>query len=998
MTPPPKQAHSIQFRLFVLGSFRLEFPAARIPRQNNPQTISLSTRKIESLLAYLALHPEPHTRERMAALIWGDATDEQARNSLRNALSALRKQLQNDLLLVDRETVQLSPRFPLWVDAVEFKKQADALLTSPSPVLGGVDLSLYRGELLADYYDEWILPEREDYRLLYLETLLRLAQTARSQSEYPRAIEYAHKILQSDPANERAYQHLMFAQLASGNRAAALQEYEECRRALETELAVEPMPETTALYQWIRETKPEGRPLEPKLTNLPIPVSSFIGRKRESSEVKTLLSNHRLVTLTGAGGSGKTRLAVQVATDLVDQYHDGVWWIELAPLMDESLVPNVIAKALGVQEANNQAMGNSLINWIGARQMLIILDNCEHLIAACARLAEKLLHACPNLVILATSREGLAIAGEVTWLVPLLSVPETQDWLKLFQDYEAIRLFTERAKAAKSDFELTEQNALAVAQICRRLDGIPLAIELAAARVRVLTVEEIAARLGDRFNLLTTGSRSALPRQQTLRALIDWSHDLLSREEKVLFRRLAVFHGGRTLEAVEQVCSGDGISKVQILDLLGRLIDKSLLLTEKQNGVTVYRILDTIRHYAQEELVKSGEAERIRDLHATYFLKLAEKAEPELQGADQTNWLNRLEAERNNLRTALDWTLTGVPRTDGAGRDRMTGLKLAGALYWFWVIRGPLSEGKRWLESALSASPPESRDAARAKALSGLGEIAWNQSDMPTARRSYGEALEIWRELKNSWWIAFGILCNGYVELNEGHQPEALELISQSVTLAREIGDKSLLARGLRGLGNALMQTDTAGARQALQESVALSRQIGDKLRLAYTLDALGKIAEAQQDPASAVALCGESVALLRQISDRVNFAGPLHSLGQALLAQGEQQRAKELFTEGLKLAHQANDRLLVALNLMGFAGIALSRGRSKRAARLLAAGEALLSNIPASVWQRYNVNYQRHLKSVRDDLDANTFNAAWAGGQSLTESEAIYLAMSDED
>jgi predicted ATPase len=367
----------------------------------------------------------------------------------------------------------------------------------------------------------------------------------------------------------------MFAHLASGNRTAALKQYEECRRALETELAVAPMQETTALYEWIRQAAPEGKPLEPKLTNLPIPVSSFIGRKGETAEIKQVLASHRLVTLTGAGGSGKTRLAIQVATDLVDKYRDGVWWVELAPLMDESSVPHVVARTLGVREAATQPLDDTIAEYISARQMLLILDNCEHLVAGCARLVDVLLQRCPNLTILATSREGLGIAGEVTWLVPLLSLPDTQDVVRLFQDYEAIRLFTERARAAKSDFELTEGNALAVAQICRRLDGIPLAIELAAARVKVLGVEEIAGRLDDRFNLLTTGSRSALPRQQTLRALIDWSHDLLSVEEKVLFRRLAVFHGGRTLEAVEEVCGSEAIEREQVLDVMARLIDKS---------------------------------------------------------------------------------------------------------------------------------------------------------------------------------------------------------------------------------------------------------------------------------------------------------------------------------------------------------------------------------------------------------------------------------------
>jgi len=987
-----------QFRLYALGSFRLESFAAGAHRQDKAQPVALPTRKIESLLAYLALHPEPHAREKLAALIWGDSTDEQARNSLRNALSVLRKLLEDDLLIVDRETVQLSPRFPLWADAVEFKKQADAFLASPTPALDEIELLLYRADLLADFYDEWILSEREQYRLLYLEVLSRLTQVARAQSEYPRAIEYAQRILQNDVANERAHQHLMFAHLASGNRAAALKQYEDCRRALETELAVEPTPETTALYHWIRQAAPEGKSLESKLTNLPIPVSSFIGRKREMAEVKQLLSDHRLVTLTGAGGSGKTRLAVHVTTDLVDKFQDGVWWVELAPLIDELSVPLVVAKALGVREVANQSLGDTLAAWIGARQMLLVLDNCEHVVGSCAHLAEKLLHACPHLAILATSREGLGIAGEVTWLVPLLSLPEAQDWLRLFQDYEAIRLFVDRARAAKSDFQLTEQNALAVAEICRRLDGIPLAIELAAARVKVLPAEEIAARLDDRFNLLTTGSRTALPRQQTLRALIDWSYDLLSPEEKTLFRRLAVFHGGRTLEAVEEVCSADGIQKGQVLDLLGRLVDKSLLLTEERSGVTVYRMLDTIRHYAHEKLDESGEVGRIRDHHASYFIKLAERAEPELQGPGQSVWLNRLESERHNLRAALDWSLTDAPRADGSWHDRAVGLRLAGALYWFWVIRGPLSEGRRWLEMALAKNPVERRDAARAKALSGLGEIAWDQNDMPTARRAYEESLEIWREVKDSWWITFSILCLGYVELNEDHMARARELIEQSVTLARGIGEKSLLARTLRGLGNALMQSDMGKARSVLEESVALSRQVGDKLRLGYTLDALGKIALAEQDHARAVALCSEGVDLLREVSDRVNLAGPIHSLGEALLEQGDHEKARELFTEGLVLAHQVNDRLLVALNLMGFAGVAMILGRSKRAARLLAAGEALLADVPPSVWHRYHVNYERHLETLRGQLDANTFDAAWVEGHALAEEEAIHLALSNED
>ncbi|MCL4395010.1 MAG: hypothetical protein M1482_09455, partial [Chloroflexi bacterium] len=553
-------------------------------------------------------------------------------------------------------------------------------------------------------------------------------------------------------------------------------------------------------------------------------------------------------------------------------------------------------------------------------------------------------------------------------------------------------------RAANPAFALTEQNALAVAQICRSLDGIPLAIELAAARIKAFSAEEIAARLDDRFPFLTTGSRLALPRQQTLRALIDWSHDLLSGEEKMLFRRLAVFNGGLTLEAIEVVCSGDGIRKEQVLDVLARLIDQSLLFSEERDHATVYRLLDTIHQYAGAKLSESGELGTLHDRHLRYFIAQAEAAEPNLAGPAQGLWLDRLESQRHNLRAALDWTLSLQPREDGVERDRAAGLSLAGALYWYWVIRGPLSEGRRWLETALALNPAERRDAARAKALAGLGEIAWDQTDIPNARASYGESLEIWRELKNDWWTAFGLLCMAYVLLYEDHISESKQTFDQAVALARANGNKSLLGRALRGLGNALMRSDMAAAARVLEESAALFRQVGDKLRLAYVLDALGGVALFDQEYRRAVTLCEESVDLLKQIADRVNLAGPVHSLGQAVLGCGDDRRAQDLFVEGLVLAQQANDRLLVALNVMGMGAVALVRGRAKRAARLLSAGEALLSDLPTSVWRRYHVNFERQVDAVRGQLDAVTFEAAWREGRSTTLELAVHFAMSDED
>jgi DNA-binding SARP family transcriptional activator len=391
--------------LRLLGSFRLE---------SETGLLRLPTHKVEALLAYLVLYPQPHSREKLAALLWGDFTDAQARNSLRTALRTLRRQLGDELLLADRETVQLNPNFPLWVDVREFESAAprgegeegaSSLVTElgsgqskePAPSVARGHLSLYKGDLLADYYDDWILRERERYRDLYLDTLLRLAQSARAAGDYLPAIEYAHDVLATDPTNESAYQQLMFCYLASGNRHAALKHYEECKRVLRQELDTDPAPETTALYHEIKQSASEQQASAARLTNVPLPLTSFVGRQREIGEIKGILARQRLVTLTGAGGSGKTRLAIQVATDLLNDFKDGVWWIELVSLTDPALLPHAVSKVLGVREVPNQPLIETLANHLRAMQLLFVLDNCEHLIDACARLVEALLSDCPDL-------------------------------------------------------------------------------------------------------------------------------------------------------------------------------------------------------------------------------------------------------------------------------------------------------------------------------------------------------------------------------------------------------------------------------------------------------------------------------------------------------------------------------------------------------------------------------------------------------------------------
>ncbi len=674
----PRRSVPSSLRVYLFGQFRIE---------GGSGPIHLPTRKIEALLAYLILHPKPHGREKLAGLFWGEVTDKQARHSLRNALLILRKALAAEILLTDSEIAQLNPRYPLWVDACAFEQK---IRTNPRSAI-----ELYQGDLLCDFYDDWIAPLRERHRQLYHDTLLALAQQARAQSQYARAIELVQQVLASEPANERAYQQNVFCYAAMGNRTAALQEYEKCKRALQEELGVEPSRETQALYHWLLQAPTASR--EVPITNLPIPLSSFVGREREIAQVGQLLTRSRLVTLMGAGGSGKTRLAIQVATSLMGAFREGVRWVDLSSLTDEGLISHSVAQALGVRELTGEPLLETLSSYLYPREVLLVLDNCEHLVNACAQLAVSLLSAAPRVKILATSREALHISGESAWHLPTLSVPEAGPLPPVaeLEQYEAIRLWTERAGAVKSDFALTPRNARAVAQICQRLDGIPLAIELAAARIKVLSAEQIAAHLDDRFHLLTDGSRTALPRHQTLRALIDWDYGLLSDKERTLLRRLSVFAGGWGLEAAESVASDESetVARSEILDLLGRLVDKSLVEAEERVGEARYRMLETLRQYAYEKLGQAGETRLFASRHLVYLADLAEKADSKMRGGEQLAWFDRVETEHDNVRAALAWAHEHDPRA---------GLKLSSSLGRFWLLRGHLSEGSDWTHRLLS--------------------------------------------------------------------------------------------------------------------------------------------------------------------------------------------------------------------------------------------------------------------------------------------------------
>jgi predicted ATPase/DNA-binding CsgD family transcriptional regulator len=602
-----------------------------------------------------------------------------------------------------------------------------------------------------------------------------------------------------------------------------------------------------------------------------------------------------------------------------------------------------------VPDHPGRSLKESLIHYLRARSILLLFDNCEHLVPACAALAEALLQECPTLRILATSREGLRIAGELTYLVPPLSLPDA-DRLPPLEDlmhYEAVRLFAERAAFNQPGFGLTDRNASTVVQVCRRLDGMPLAIELAAARVRVLSAEQIAARLDDRFRLLAGGSRTALPRQQTLRAAMDWSYDLLTERERALLRRLSIFAGGWTLEAAEAICPGNGIETADILDLLASLADKSLVLVETRTGEARYRLLETIRQYSRDKLDESGDTVTVQDRHLEWYLGLAERADAELRGPRQEAWLERLEAEHDNLRVALEWSGAKAQGTDAE-------LRLAGALRWFWFIRGYWSEGRRRLEAALRRRD-EAPSVALARALQGAGRLARFQGHYDRARALSEEGLAVSRRLGDGESRVWFLISLGAVELHQGDFARAAALFEESLSLARTLGDRGLISTALTDLGVvARIQGDFVRAEALLAESLALSREVEDKWRVALSL----------------------------------------HSLGMVAFRRDDYDRAAGLFAESLVLASQVRDRWIANDCLDGLAAVACAGGHYEYAARMLGTADALREMLGYRPLADEQSDHDQCVATTRVGLGDAAFAASQTAGRTMTFEQVIADAL----
>jgi non-specific serine/threonine protein kinase len=740
---------------------------------------------------------------------------------------------------------------------------------------------------------------------------------------------------------------------------------------------------------------------DPRRDNLPAPLSVFIGREREIAEVKQKLSANRLLTLTGPGGSGKTRLALRVAGELLAEFAEGVWLTEFAPLADPALVSQAVASALGVPEQPGRALVDTLADHLRPRPILLVFDNCEHLVAACAQLAQTLLQAGPDLHILATSREPLGVTGEAIWVVPPLSLPDPRPWrdpasgqsaLPTYQRSEAVRLFVARAVSASPSFSLTMENGAWVADVCRRLDGMPLAIELAAARVRALSIQQIAERLDDRFYLLTGGSRTAPPRHQTLEATLDWSYTLLSKREQKVLQRLSVFAGGCTLEAAEAVCASDGGETREVLDVLSHLVDKSLVVVGKADGETRYRLLETIRQYALEKLNVSGEVDGTRDRHLDYFVRWAEKAPPHLMGSEELIWLNRFEVEHDNLRAALKLSLTSANKAE-------LGLRLAGACGRFWRLRGYFREGRSHLSAALSQAKADSPTAARAHALYRAGVLAYLQSDYLAARSLHEESLAIWRKLGEvgRTGVAEALEMLGEVATEEGDYPAALKLFEEALAIFKTLKDTRGVSDVLMQLGWAAMRTgDYERAAARLEEFLGLSREVSDPTMLAFALAGLGELAVRQEQYERATQLLDESLALQREIGSKWDIGAVLGSLGWVALRQRDFKRMLVLLRASLTARMEIGDRGGIAWCLEKLAEAASLQNQPERAVRVFGAAAALRAPVNSVIDPVDQPEYDRLIAALRATLGEEAFAAAWAEGRALTLERAIEVALAE--
>jgi predicted ATPase/DNA-binding SARP family transcriptional activator len=893
--------------------------------------LGLRSRSDRWLLALLVLQRgRAVERYRLAQTLWPfpDHAADAAAYNLRRSLACLRKALGGHAWRLDsaeRGTLRLDP-VGAQVDVIEF----EAALRSEQPDELERAVALYSGPLLPECTQPWALSERSRLEAALLDALESLGREAKRRGDMSRAILLLRRATEICPERESARRDLMRLLAQAGEINTAIACYQELCEALRLEGAA-PDPETTRLFREIRAAERAGShpsPAEsspiPRGARLPQVPSSVIGRSSAIAEVEAAIGRSRLLTLTGAGGVGKTTLALTVAEGLASEFRDGAVFVDLAGLTDEARVAEAAASALRLPERPGLALIDSLAAALEPARMLILLDNCEHLIAAAAQLAEAIFERCPHVRILATSRRPLGIRGEFVWRVPSLPSPDpaalpadSEALCAHVAAFDAIRLFVERAGQADATFRLTPQNAAAVTTICARLDGIPLAIELAAARTGALTPAQIAARLSRRFELLTGGPRGALSRQQTLEAMVRWSFDLLEPAEREMLCALSVCAGAWSVETAERLAPDPSAA----LDLVAALVDRSVVTVDDTPSRARYRLPETTRQFARERLAESGGTGPAVQRHAAAMLALAEAAERELDGADGDRWLDRLAAEQDDLRTALEWAVSANGNAEAA-------LRLASASWHFWYRKGLLSAGRGYLEAALAHPGAGAHPAAVATACIGAGKLAWFQSDWEAGRGYLRRSLETARDCGDPDLVAGA--CDAFAQIawDESALPEAREYLEEALRLRRASGNTPAVAKTLSFLGVvACDQGDDSAARGWLEEGLGIGRALNDDVLIANALHCLAHRALYAKELVAARALYAEVHAIACRLQDRMRMAVALHRMGSVEVELGELAPARARLEESLQLAAGLDDKNLMVAAVNSLAGIARAEG-----------------------------------------------------------------------
>jgi predicted ATPase/DNA-binding SARP family transcriptional activator len=957
-----------------------------------------------SLLALLLLSAnEVVSADRLIEELWGEEVPESGRAALQVRISQLRKALGRQggriatrapgyLLHVDRDELDLYG-FERMVDEAVRAEPAEAAAKLREA------LGLWRGPPLVDLsYEPFAQPairRLEELRLAAFEKRIDADLELGRQADL---IGELRTQVEQYPLRERLHAQLMLALYRSGRQAEALAAYQSARRVLVEQLALEPTAPLRQLEQAILRQEasldlaaagaprappaaavsesPRPGPREHRSTphNLPAEVSTFVGRERQLSAIRPLLSRARVITLTGAGGVGKTRLALQLAASVLDASGDGPWFVDLAPLTDATLVSAKLAGVLGVPEQPGRSLPESLIASCRDRQVLVILDNCEHVISEAANIADQLVRACPRITILATSREPLAIEGEHLYRVPSLSIPPPSANPDLVLACDAVRLFAERARQQRSDFAVDPHNASAVGRICRRLDGIALAIELAAARVRTLPLDEIDNRLDQRFQLLISGHRNRPPRQQTLEALIDWSYDLLDPEEQEMLERLSVFAGGFDLHSADAVAGADLDSSGGVLDRLAALVDKSLLQADDV-GSGRYRLLETVREYATAKLLarsqRAGSA--LRAAHRDHYLALAETAAPHLIGHGQTEWLDRLELEVDNLRAALSNSLQDA--------NPAAALRLPRALCYFWLYRQPQAEGAAALSAALDRPDAQQPALERGRALVAAAVLlTMITGEFNAAAARAQEALAIARARGDEHLRAEALHVLALINGSRGNDHAHLELTGQGLALATSLADSHLMALFLMTRGSSPYLSHAERVR-TVEKSLELCRQAGNKVLYLGTLNNLSYLEMEEGKISVARARLAEGVRLAREIGDRRGLSLVSCTLGFASYLDNADAAARAMFEQSLATAHRNGDPLMVAYAELGLALIASRTGDAQAAALLHGAADAIHERLGTRFDSLESRLRDADLTRLRAALGDSAFQAAYTAG-----------------